>query len=174
MAAISTLGLFDYAEIGSNRRKYTSVGMHHTNPIKAVLDEAKQVFGNEQRGNEPRVRCLLSLGSGTGSDVVMPSNLTHLEVHGLLQAMETQQKAVTDEVERQLGGLEAYYRFSVEGVGSGSLSDWTHWDADRVEEYSQRYLYDARRSMELDATIGQLNGGRATVTLNGLSMFHLL
>lgn len=164
LASISTPGLFDYAEIGANRRKYTSVGMYHTNPIKDVLDEAEQVFGKEQR-----VACLLSLGSGTGSDILLPSNLTHLEVHGLLQAMEMQQKAATEDASRRFGDLEAYYRFSVEGIGSGCLGDWTLWDADSVEYLSRKYLDDPHHSSELTVAVQQLKDGRGTVTLDRLS-----
>lgn len=85
LASISTLGLFDHAEIGTGRRKYTSAGMNHTNPIKDVLDEAEQIFGKDQR-----VACILSLGAGVSLQTTMPSNLAHLEVHGLLQAMDMQ------------------------------------------------------------------------------------
>jgi hypothetical protein len=161
---MSTLGLFDHAEIGSNRRKYTSVGMLHTNPIKDVLDEAEQLFGQEQR-----VSCLLSLGAGAGSDTMMPSNLAYLEVHGLLQAMEMQQKMVTQEFESRFGGLESYYRFSAKGISSGSLSDWTHWDADNVDLLSRTYLDIPQRSTEITAAVTQLKEGGGTVTLSRLS-----
>lgn len=164
LASMSTLGLFEPAEIGSNRRKYTSVGMHHTNPIKDVLDEAEQLFGKEQR-----VALVLSLGCGSGSDGIIPSNLTHLDVYGLLQAMDMQQRVTTEEVGRQFGSLEAYYRFSVEGIGSNSLNDWIYRDVDEVESQSRIYLDDPRRSMALAPAVQQLEGRRGTVTLNSLS-----
>lgn len=169
IASISTLGLFDYAEIGSNRRKYISVGMHYTNPIKDIIDEAEQIYGKEQR-----VACILSLGSGTGSDVIMPSNLAHIEVHGLLQAMDMQREVTTEEIGRRFSNLEAYYRFSVDGIGSGSLSDWMYWDAEKVDGYSRKYLNDPKHSIELDAAGAQLKNGHGTVTLNKLSMYIIL
>lgn len=164
IACISTLGLFDYAEIGPRRHKYTSVGFHHTNPIRNVLDEAEQMFGAEKR-----VSCIFSLGAGIPLQTTMPSNLAHLEVHGLLQAMEMQQRVVTEEATRQFRNLESYYRFSVEGIGSGCLSDWMDWDADMVESCTRTYLENSAHSKELDAAVEQLEGGHGTITLNRLS-----
>jgi hypothetical protein len=169
LASISTLGLFDHAEIGTGRRKYTSAGMNHTNPIKDVLDEAEQIFGKDRR-----VACILSLGAGVSLQMTMPSNLAHLEVHGLLQAMDMQQKMVTEEVDHRFGTLEAYYRFSVPGVGSGCLGDWTNWDMDTVESHAEDYLNNPNLSSELDAAAEQLSVGRGTITLDGLSKLHSL
>jgi hypothetical protein len=164
LASISTLGLFDHAEIGTRRHKYTSVGMNHTNPIKAVLDEAEQIFGKEKR-----VACILSLGAGVPLQMTMPSNLAHLEVHGLLQAMEMQQTVVTEEVGRRFETLEVYYRFSAPRIGSGSLHDWTNWDVDTVQHHAEEYLNNPNYSRELDAAAEQLSTGRGTITLDGLS-----
>jgi hypothetical protein len=169
LASISTLGLFGHAEIGTGRRKYTSAGMNHTNPIKDVLDEAEQIFGKDKR-----VACIVSLGAGVSLQMVMPSNLAYLEVHGLLQAMEMQQKMVTEEVGRRFGTLEAYYRFSVPGIGSGCLSDWTNWDVDIVKHHAEEYLDNPRYLSELDAAAEQLSSGRGTITLDGLSKLKSL
>jgi hypothetical protein len=164
LASISTLGLFDHAEIGTGRRKYTSAGMNHTNPIKDVLDEAEQIFGKDQR-----VACIFSLGAGVSLQMTMPSNLAHLEVHGLLQAMEMQQMVVTKEVGRRFGTLEVYYRFSIPGIGSGCLSDWTDWDMGNIEHHAEEYLNTPNCSKEMDAAAEQLSAGRGTITLDGLS-----
>jgi hypothetical protein len=169
LASISTLGLFDHAEIGPGRRKYTSAGMNHTNPIKDVLDEAEQIFGKEKR-----VACILSLGAGVPLQMTMPSNLAHLEVHGLLQAMEMQQAVVTEEIGRRFGTLEVYYRFSIPGIGSGCLSDWTSWDMDTIEHHAEEYLNSPNCSKELDTAAEQLSAGRGTITLDGLSKLQSL
>jgi hypothetical protein len=106
LACISTVGLFDHAEIGARRQKYTCVKIHQTNPIHDVLDEAEQIFGPDKK-----VSLVLSLGSGIPSKPPMPTNLSQLDIHALLQAMEMQQLRVTDEAARRFGNLEVYYRF---------------------------------------------------------------
>jgi hypothetical protein len=138
--------------------------MNDTNPIKDVLDEAEQIFGKDKR-----VACIVSLGAGAPLQMTMPSNLAHLEINGLLQAMEMQKTVVTVEVDRRFGTLEFYYRFSVPGVGSGCLSDWTDWDMDTVEHHAEEYLNNPKYSSELDATAEQLSAGHRTIALDGLS-----
>lgn len=136
-----------------------------------MLDEAEQVFGAEKR-----VSCIFSIGSGVASLSPMSSNiaLARWEVHALLQAMEMQQRSVTEEARRRFGNLEAYFRLSVEGIGSECLRDWTHWDADLVETRAQTYFENPTHSNELDAAVGQLIGRVGTITLNRLSKSDLL
>lgn len=100
----------------------------------------------------------------------MPSNIAYLDVHGLLQAMEMQQKMVTAEAFQRFGSSEAYYRFSVGGIDSGSLEDWTTRSIEGVDVCMQTYLGTPARSAELDAAAGQLAAGRGSITLGHLSM----
>jgi hypothetical protein len=138
--------------------------MHFTNPINEVLDEAEQIFGAEKR-----VNCVLSLGTTTSPYMTMPSNLAHLEVHGLLQAMELQQGKTTQDAHHRFGDLEAYHRLSVDSIGIGCLNNWINWDGDIVETMTRSYIEQQPISDQLDAAAGQIKAGLGTVTLHRLS-----
>lgn len=166
LASISTVGMFEHAEIGSRRQKYTSVGIHYTNPIQELLDEAEVIFGAEQR-----VSCVLSLGAGASSQSFTPFDYSwaSLDVHALLQAMDIQQRVITGSAERRFGNLEAYFRLSVDGIGSRSLDEWIHWDAEQVEACVQAYLENPTYLKELNAAIDQILRRTGSSTLNQLS-----
>jgi hypothetical protein len=156
------MGLFEYAEITASRRKYTSAGMYHTNPITTLLEEAESIYGGEQR-----LSCLMSLGAGTASTASMPADLSWLDVHGLLQAMETQQQKTTIDTQRQFGHLEAYFRFSVDrGIGSACLHDWTSSQSDKIEGHVQEYLDWSQQSNALEAAVGCLVDRKGVITLD--------
>jgi hypothetical protein len=163
------MGFFDPVEITSSRRKYTSAGVRYTNPITKLLEEAESVYGREQR-----VSCILSLGAGASSVTPGRADLSWLDVHGMLQAMESHQEQATANVHRQFGNLQTYFRFSVDnGVSSTLLRDWTHWESDGVEVHAREYVSKPHQSNELEAAIGVLVDRRGTTTLNRLSK-HLL
>ncbi|CAG7851691.1 SubName: Full=Uncharacterized protein {ECO:0000313/EMBL:CCA68726.1} [Serendipita indica DSM 11827] len=108
--AWATPGLFSPVFVGpdeSRGENLISSVNGYNNPTLVAIKEAFDLFGPDAR-----VSCLLSLGSGKAA--VRSLGATESDVYSTLEQLAVDCEATAEEVQRRIGSLGVYSRFSVE------------------------------------------------------------
>jgi hypothetical protein len=146
---------------------YIAAGVGANNPVGDVITEAHELFGGDSS-----VSFLLSLGTGhPGTIPVSPDG--NVDIHRLLRDMMSDCEQRAQEVERRLGRVGIYFRFSVQqgmqNVYGGQATD-PSWNSSQTDAY----LSDQRTSKNIDALLQTFNSPNKHVTLGQLGEFIAL
>src|SRR5271170_4402435 len=164
-AAIADPNTFSPVSIGRALREKQFCGppIGSSNPIRAVLKEACQLFGEDNP-----ISLLLSLGSGQSAPLSLRSSLTL--PHGRLEFMA---RAVQDcertanEISQHLSDVDAYLRLDVEkGLNDLKISDWHRLGA--IESHTNVYIQSFPISDKIDKALGLLQSTIGSITLQDL------
>ncbi|KAK0218880.1 FabD/lysophospholipase-like protein [Armillaria fumosa] len=128
---------------------YIDAGLGFNNPTKEVRDKAKELFGPNQQ-----IGVLVSIGTGhpgpsgfqqlKGIAKVLP-----LELIRVLQRIMTDCESIADELAKEYGSDNAYFRFNVlHGAGGVSLDEWMKMS--EVMAHTSSYLRGPEVSREID------------------------
>ncbi|KAK0489783.1 FabD/lysophospholipase-like protein [Armillaria luteobubalina] len=134
---------------------YVDAGLGFNNPTKEVRDEAKELFGPNRR-----IGVLVSIGTGhpgpsgfqkpKGIEKVLP-----LELIRVLQRITTDCESVADELAKEYGSNDTYFRFNVlHGAGGVSLDEWMKMS--EVMAHTSSYLRGPDVSREIDRVVACL------------------
>jgi len=141
----ATPGLFPPVPIGLGflQEELVSAASGFNNPALEVIKEAHQVFGSDAS-----ISCLMSLGAGRAAISAVGSD-GNTSVKTLEQlAMDCENTA--DEVQRRLGRLGIYFRFSVD---HGLDFDTPSSSIGKIAAHTAQYLLGDQVSSRLDACI---------------------
>jgi hypothetical protein len=146
---------------------YVAAGLGANNPVSDVITEAHELFGGESS-----VAFLLSLGTGhPGTIPVSPDG--NVDIHRLMREMMNDCEQRAQEVERRLGRVGIYFRFSVkqgmQNIHGGQVTD-PSW----ISSQTDAYLSDQRTSENIDALLQTFSAPNKHVTLSQLGEFFLL
>jgi hypothetical protein len=150
-------GLVSAAIVGPLGREETLVSaLGFINPIQEAIKVAYEAFGAE-----PRVSCLISLGSGKrGALSIQTDQPDSINSIGLQLATDAERTA--EEVQRHIGNLKVYHRFSVDdGLQEPAVF---HANFGIIESHSRAYLSKQAISERLERCI-RLSEMPGTVTM---------
>jgi hypothetical protein len=164
-AAIADPNMFSPVSIGRARREKWFCGppMGYSNPIRAVLKEARQHFSEDTP-----ISLLLSLGGGQSAPLSLQPSV--ILPHGRLEFMA---RAVQDcertanEISRHLSEVDAYLRLDVDkGLYDLKISDWHRLGA--IESHTDVYIQSFPISDKIDKALGLLQSTGGNFTLRDL------
>jgi hypothetical protein len=162
---------------GYKRKLYMAAGLGANNPVGEVITEAHELFGGDSS-----VAFLLSLGTGhpgailiptPGEIPVPPSGATpvppdgNLDIDMLTRDMMNDCEQRAQEVERRLGRVGIYFRFSVQ-QGMQNIHGGQATDPSWIAAQTEGYLSGHRTSGNLDALLQTFNAPNKHVTLSQL------
>jgi hypothetical protein len=155
----------DFAPVSSGsgykRKVYIAAGLGANNPVSDVITEAHELFGGDSS-----VAFLLSLGTGHPGTIPVPPD-GDVDIHKLLRDMMNDCEQRAREVERRLGRVGIYFRFSVQ-QGMQNIHGDQVTDPSWISSQSDAYLSDQRTSENLDALLQIFNTPKKHVTLGQL------
>jgi len=165
LAACATPAMFAPISSGSGYRKieYIGAGLGANNPIREVITEAHLLFGGDSR-----ISCILSLGIGNPGIIMLPlggGNLSLQTLHDMMDDCE--QRA--QEIDRQIGHLGVYFRFSVEQGMQNNQPDETI-DPNWVMAQTTAYLEDHTTNRKIGTFIQNSTSTSGPVTLDHLGV----
>jgi hypothetical protein len=164
-AAIADLDTFSPVSIGQKGREEQFCGtpMGSSNPIRAVITEARQQFGEDAP-----LSLLLSLGAGQSAPLSLQSSLTL--PHGRLEFMA---RAVQDcertanEISQHLSDVDAYLRLDVDkGLNDLKISDWHRLGA--IKSHTEVYNQSFPISDKINKALSLLQSISGNFTLGNL------
>jgi len=141
----ATPGLFSSVQVGPGivQEELVSASSGFNNPTLEVLKEVHQTFGLDAT-----VSCLLSLGAGrapissvSADGIAIPKALEQLAMDG---------EKTAEEVERRVGRLGVYFRFSVD---RGLEFDKLSLPVGKITAHAGQYLLDSTVSKNIDSCI---------------------
>jgi hypothetical protein len=161
----------DFAPVSSGsgykRKVYVAAGLGANNPVSNVITEAHELFGGESS-----VAFLLSLGTGHSGTIPVPGDGA-FDIHKLIRDMMNDCEQRAQEVERRLGRVGIYFRFSVQqgmqNAHGGQVTD-PNW----ISSQTDAYLSDQRTSENIDGLLQTFNAPKKHVTLAQLGNLCLL
>jgi hypothetical protein len=126
----------DFAPVSSGsgykQKVYIAAGLGANNPVSDVITEAHELFGGDSS-----VAFLLSLGTGHPGTIPIPPD-GDVDMHKLMRDMMNDCEQRAQEVERRLGRVGIYFRFSVQqgmqNIHGGQAMD-PNWIASQTEPY---------------------------------------
>ncbi|KAK0502449.1 hypothetical protein EDD18DRAFT_1065305, partial [Armillaria luteobubalina] len=129
-------------------------GLGFNNPTKEVRDEAKELFGPNRR-----IGMLVSIGTGHPgpSGFQQPKGIESLplELIRVLQRITTDCESVADELAKEYGSGDTYFRFNVlHGAEGVSLDEWKKMS--EVMAHTSSYLRGPDVSREIDRVVACL------------------
>jgi hypothetical protein len=158
----------DFAPVSSGsgykKKVYVAAGLGANNPVSDVITEAHELFGGDSS-----VAFILSLGTGHPGTIPVPAD-GHVDMHKLMREMMNDCEQRAQEVERRLGRVGIYFRFSVQqgmqNVHGGHVTDLS-W----ISSQTDAYLSDHRTSENINALLKTFNAPKKHVTLCQLGEF---
>jgi hypothetical protein len=146
--------------------EYIGTSLGATNPVREVITEAHSLFGGDCG-----VASLLSLGTGHPGVISFPSGGGDLNSVMLDMMNDCEQRA--QEIERQIGRVGIYFRFSVEqGMQSNLLGPVA--DPNQVVAQTKNYLAEQRIGEKIGDFIQNFDTATRLITLDQLGMFTAL
>jgi len=158
---------FSHVESGSgpSRRDYMATDIvGASNPVREVITEALDLFGGDTS-----VAFLLSLGTGHPGAIPIPAD-GGVDPYQIMRRRLNDCEKTAQEIERQIGPVGIYFRFSVEQGMQGSLADQAAgpgW----LPAQAEAYLSDVGTSSRIDRLIGNFDAASRYITLDQLGMF---
>lgn len=153
--------------LGYDKREYIAAGLGAHNPVREVITEALELFGGESS-----IALFLSLGTGHPGVISVPPN-GELDIQALMRAVANDCEQRAQDIERQIGRVGIYFRFSVDqGMQNHHAAQVV--DPSWIASQSEVYLSDQRTSTSLDALLGNFYGAARHVTLDQLGTFPAL
>jgi hypothetical protein len=160
----------DFAPISSGsgykRKVYVAAGLGANNPVSDVITEAHELFGGDSS-----VAFLLSVGTGHPGMIPAPADGA-VHIDKLMRDMMNDCEQRAQEVERRLGRVGIYFRFSVQqgmqNIHGGQLAD-PSW----ISSQTDAYLLDQRTSESIDALLQTFGAPKKHVTLSQLGELSL-
>ena len=152
--------------LGGIKEFFIGGGIKCNNPVKEVVDEASQIYGDNQH-----VGVLISLGSGSPGAIGLGTQGSWgKNLISTLMKIANDCEAVAGETLQQFINLpQVYFRFNVEhGMDHVSPEEWER-DGE-VMAYTKAYLQDSEVSGCLDAAVQHLCKQRQEVTVAALCM----
>jgi len=158
---------FKHIEIG-RAQPYIDGGLGRNNPSRAVLDEAKALFGARHIG------CLVSIGTGHAETISIkkPGGLRQIvptDIFDMLKAITTDCEATHEAMLALFAKLPTtYFRLNVEhGMQGIKLSEWERLG--NVEAHTLQYLKRKEIEEKLGLLVGVIRDPRAQLTIEQLS-----
>jgi hypothetical protein len=163
LASCSTQPDFTPVSSGSGRKKrvYVAAGLGANNPVSDVITEAHELFGGDSS-----VAFLLSLGTGHPGTVPVPADGA-VDIHGLMRDMMNDCEQRAQDVERRLGRVNIYFRFSVQ-QGMQKVHGDQVTDPSWISSQTDAYLSDQKTSENINALLQAFNAPKKHVTLDQL------
>ena len=143
---------------------YVAAGLGANNPVSDVITEAHELFGGDSS-----VAFLLSLGTGHPGTIPVPPD-GNVDIHKLMRDMMNDCEQRAQEVERRLGRVGIYFRFSVQ-QGMQNIHGGQATDPSWISSQTDAYLSDQRTSENIDALLQTFNAPKKHVTLGQLGEF---
>lgn len=144
-----------YSEI-----EYIGAGLGASNPIRDMITEAHSLFDGKSV-----VSSLISLGPGHPG-VISASPNGNVDRDGLVREILSDCERTAQEMERRIGRVGVYFRFSVkQGMEDGRAEDLS-W----ISAQTKGYLKYPRTSEDIDAVVRAFESETGKVTLNQLGM----
>jgi hypothetical protein len=161
----------DFAPVSSGsgykRKVYVAAGLGANNIVSDVITEAHELFGGDSS-----VAFLLSLGTGHPGTIPVPPD-GNLDIYRLTRDMMNDCEQRAQEVERRLGRVGIYFRFSVQH-GMQNIHGSQVTDPSWIASQTNAYLSDQRTSENIDALLQAFNSQKKHVTLGQLGEFIFL
>jgi len=153
-------------EEGQAKEEFIDGGLGCNNPANQVLEEARNIFGNDRL-----VRCLVSIGTGHPGSIGLAKpdafqKILPLKLIGVLKEIATNCEDTANGLSARFKDLENfYYRFNVAHGAEGiSLEEWEKMG--ELTEHTKAYMADVSVSKAMDEVVDMLcNPRNAGVTL---------
>jgi hypothetical protein len=149
---------------GYKKKVYVAAGLGANNPVSDVITEAHELFGGDSS-----VAFLLSLGTGHPGTIPIPLD-GNLDIHKLTRDMMNDCEQRAQEIERRLGRVGIYFRFSVQ-QGMQNIHGDQATDTSWISSQTDAYLLDQMTSENLDALSETFKAPKKHVTLGQLGEF---
>jgi len=166
-ATSATPTLFKHIEIGRTQ-PYIDGGLGRNNPSRAVLDEAKGLFGARHIG------CLVSIGTGYAKTIGIKKSggfrqVVPTDIFDTLKAITTDCEATHEAMLGLFAKLPTtYFRLNVEqGMQEIKLSEWERLG--NVEAHTSQYLRRSEIEEKLALLVDVIRVPRAQLTIEQLS-----
>jgi predicted acylesterase/phospholipase RssA len=156
-------------EEGQAKEEFIDGGLGCNNPATQVLEEARNVFGNNRS-----IRCLISIGTGHPGTIglakpdafqkVLPTKLIDV-----LKKIATGCEETANGLSARFKDLEKFYfRFNVAHGAEGiSLEEWDK--IGKLTEHTKAYMADVSVSKAIDEVVDMLcNPGQVGATLGSV------
>ena len=149
-------------EEGQAKEEFIDAGLGCNNPTSQVLEEARNIFGNDRT-----VRCLISVGTGHPGTIglarpdafqkILPTKLI-----GVLKKIATDCEDTANGLSARFKDLEKFYfRFNViHGAEGISLEEWQRMG--ELTEHTKAYMADVSVSKAIDEVVDILCRPRHT------------
>jgi hypothetical protein len=148
---------------GYKKKVYVAAGLGANNPVSDVITEAHELFGGDSS-----VAFLLSLGTGHPGTVPVPPG--GVDIHRLMREMMNHCEQRAQEVERRLGRVGIYFRFSVQ-QGMQNVHGSQAIDPSWISSQTDAYLSDQKTSENINALLQTFEAPNKHVTLGQLGAF---
>jgi len=166
-ATSATPTFFKHIQIG-RAQPYVDSGLGRNNPSRAVLDEAKALFGARHIG------CLVSIGTGYAKAISMKKlwgfrPIVATDIFNTLKAITTDCEATHEAMLGLFAKLPAtYFRLNVEhGMHGIKPSEWE--SLGNVEAHTVQYMRRKEIEEKLALLVDVIRAPRAQLTIEQLS-----
>jgi hypothetical protein len=147
--------------------EYIGTSFGATNPVREVITEAHSLFGGDSS-----VASLLSLGTGHPGVISFPSG-DGVDLNRVMRDMMDDCEQRAQEIERQIGRVGVYFRFSVEqGMQRDLLGSVA--EPSQVVSQTKSYLAEQKINEKVDDFIRNFDTAARLITLDQLGMFKSL
>jgi hypothetical protein len=148
---------------GYDKQEYIGVSLGAINPVREVITEAHSLFGGDSS-----VASLLSLGAGHPGAISFPSG-DGFDLNGVMRNMMSDCEQRAQEIERQVGRVGIYFRFSVEqGLQSHRLGPGL--ELNQVMAHTDNYLSEHSTKEKLNGFVQNFDTASRLITLDQLGM----
>jgi hypothetical protein len=149
---------------GYNRTEYLGASFGATNPVRELITEAHSLFGGDSS-----VASLLSLGAGHPGVISFPSG-DGVDLSRAMHDMMSDCEQRAQEIERQIGRVGIYFRFSVEQeMQSDRLGPVA--ETSQVVAQTENYVAEHRVDQKIGDFVRNFDCAARLITLDQLGVF---
>ena len=146
--------------------EYIGVSFGATNPVRELITEAHSLFGGDSM-----VASLLSLGAGHSGVISFPPG-DGVDLDKVMHDMMGDCEQRAREIERQIGRVGIYFRFSVEqGMQGDRLGPVA--EPNQVLAQTETYIANERISERIGEFVRNFDTAARLITLDQLGMFYV-